>query len=94
MPPLGSYLIIELDRRLRGWGAVLKYRSTIYSSIKEEKLSRYDSDTYQTKMTATDAESIAAIKPMEKFKLFIISKKSFTFKSGYQAIVAFYIKTS
>lgn len=63
--PLGSYLIIEFDGRLRDWGAVLKYRPTIFSSIKEEKKRKYDSGTYQIKVTAIDVEIIATIKVME-----------------------------
>ena len=70
MPPPSSYLIIKSDGRLGGWKAVLKYSPTMYSSIKEEKISRYDSGTYQTKVIATDAEIITVIKAMEKVKLF------------------------
>ena len=92
MPPPDNYLIIESNRQLGGWRAVLKYRTTIYFGIKEEKISRYDSGTYQTIVTATNAKIIAAIKAIEKFKLFIISGKSFTLRTYYQAIVAFYNK--
>ena len=67
MSLLGSYLIIESDGRLGGRGAILKYKLSIFSSTKVEKISRYDSGTYQTKVTATDAELIATIETMKNF---------------------------
>ena len=94
LPPPDSYLIIESYGQLGGWGAVLKYRPAIFSSIKDKRISRYDSGTYYAKITATDAEIIAAIKAMKKFKLFIILEKSFTLKIDYQAMGAFYNKKS
>ena len=59
MPHPGSYLSIESDGWLGGWGVVFKYRCTIYSNIKEKKINRYDSDIYQTKATTADAKIIA-----------------------------------
>ena len=65
-----------------------------YSSIKEEKISRYNRGIYQTKVTVIDVEIKVAIKVMEKFKLFIISAKCFILRTYCQARVAFHNKKS
>ncbi|KAH7674058.1 Ribonuclease H protein [Dioscorea alata] len=81
LPPPNSYLIIEIDGHIRGWGAVLKFRSSKESLKNEEKISKYDTGTYTTKVTSTDAEILACIKAMEKFKLFVIESKEFLLRT-------------
>ena len=68
--------------------------STIFSSIKEKKITRYNNSIYQTKVTVTDVEIIAGIKATEKFKLLLILEKIFTLRTDCQAIVASYNKKS
>ena len=43
---------------------------------------------------STNAEIVAAIKVLEKFKLFVIFSQEFTLRTDYQAIVTFYHKNS
>ena len=75
-----------------GWGVVLKFRPRKKSSIKERKINKYDSGTYNTAISSTDTEILAAIKSLEKFKLFVISATEFTLRTDCQAIVLFYHK--
>ena len=45
-------------------------------------------------ISSTDAKILAAIKALEKFKLFVISAPEFTLRTDCQAIVSFYHKKS
>ena len=60
--------------------------------MKEEKVSRYDNGTYNITISSTDAEILATIKALEKFKLFVILAIGFTLRTDCQAIVLFIIK--
>ncbi|KAH7658023.1 Ribonuclease H protein [Dioscorea alata] len=82
LPPPNYYLIIETDGRIGGWGAVLKFRPKKESLKNKEKISRYDSGTYNTKVISTDAEILACIKAMKKFKLFVIEGKEFLLRTN------------
>ena len=75
-------------------GRSLKFKPNKTSPSKEEKISRYNSDTCNINVCSIDAEIIAFIKDWGKFKLFVISDIEFTLRKGCQAIVTFYHKKS
>lgn len=44
---------------------MLKFRPTKESNIKEEKVNKHDSGTYNVTISSTDAKILAAIKALE-----------------------------
>ena len=69
LPPPNAYLVIKSNGRIGGWSAVLKFKPSKESSVKKERISRYDSGTYSMTISSTDA----TIKALGKFQLFVIS---------------------
>ena len=73
-----------------GWGAILKWRPSKDSSESTEKIARYISGTYKTNISTIDAEILACLFALDKFKIFLYNKKEFTLRTDCQAIVSFY----
>ena len=77
-----------------GWEAVLEFKTHKDAPIKDERVSKYDSGTYNTAVPSTNAKILSTIKVLENFKLFIIFWKEFTLRTDCQTIVTFYHKKS
>lgn len=92
LPPEQSYLIIEVDGSLDGWGGILKWKKSPTCSKSTEKVARYVSGTYQTQITALDAEIMACIYSLDKFKIFLYGKKEYTVRTDCESIISFYNK--
>lgn len=92
LPKPNSYIIIETDGCLEGWGGILKWRPSKDSSPSQEKISRYCSGVYKTAITTIDIEIMACIYTLEKFRIFLYSKNDFTLRTDCIAIVNFYNK--
>ena len=90
-PPLkDSYLIVETDGSFEGWGGILKWRPKEFSQVSEEKIAAYCSGNYKSHVTALDAEILACIFVLEKFKIYLFSAKKFTLRTDCKSIVSFY----
>ncbi|AXS67831.1 ORF3 [Dioscorea nummularia-associated virus] len=92
LPKPQSYIIIETDGSLEGWGGILKWRPSQQDSPSTEKISRYCSGSYKSAISAIDAEIMACIYVLDKFKIFLYEKKEFTLRTDCIAIVNFYNK--
>ncbi|KAL4568034.1 hypothetical protein LXL04_023634 [Taraxacum kok-saghyz] len=75
------YLIIETDGCSQGWGAVLCCKPNKFSEKSLERIYRYN-----------NAELLAISYALDRFELFIISKKEITLRTDCEAIVSFYNK--
>ena len=91
-PPKGSYVIIETDGSLTGWGAVLKWRPTKFSTQTEEKIGAYVSGKYSTAISSIDAEVNACINGFKKLKIFMLDHKEILLRTDCEAIVSFFNK--
>lgn len=52
-------MIIKSYNLIGELGTILKYKHTNFPNSKEHKITRYDSGTYQTKVTTINVEIIA-----------------------------------
>lgn len=86
LPPPSSHIIVETDGCLTGWGAILKWTN---DGIKEH-IAQYASGKYKTNVSTMDAEILACIFGLEKFKLFLIDQQNFTLRTDCEAIVKFF----
>lgn len=90
LPDSTDYLIVETDGSLEGWGAVLKCKKDKYAPISSQEICAYTSGKYTTNVSIIDAEILAVVNTLEKFKIFLICQKEFTLRTDCQAIVSFY----
>lgn len=74
LPTPNSYIIIETDGCLEGWGGILKWKHLEKSSPSQEKIARYCSGVYKTSITTIDAEIMAYIYTLQKFKIFLYDR--------------------
>ena len=73
-------------------GAVLLAKPHKYSAKNTEKMCRYSSGKYKEKrnISSIDAEVLAIIYAIDRFRILIISKKEITISTDCEAIVKFY----
>ncbi|UYC36391.1 polyprotein [Black pepper virus B] len=92
LPPPGSYIIIETDGCIDGWGGIAKWRPTKGSSRNEEKIFSYSSGKYQIPKSTIDAEIYACINSLDKMKIFYLDQQEITLRTDCVAIINFYSK--
>lgn len=90
LPPPDAYIIIETDGSLTGWGGILKWKPKRGDPISSEKIARYCSGKYKTAISAIDAEIMACIYCLDKFRIFILDKTEYTLRTDCHAIVSFF----
>lgn len=81
-----------MDGSLDGWGGVLKWKPSKDSPSTTEKIARYCSGKYKNSLHNIDAELMACINSLQKFRIFLYDKKEFCLRTDCIAIINFYNK--
>lgn len=92
IPPQESYVVIETDGCMEGWGGVCKWKTAKAASQGSEKICSYASGKFSVPKSTIDAEIFAVMESLEKFKIFYLDKREITLRTDCQAIIAFYEK--
>ncbi|KAF3945849.1 hypothetical protein CMV_027816 [Castanea mollissima] len=92
IPPEGSYIILETDGCMEGWGGVCKWAPFKGAKKSEEKVCAYASGKFPTLKSTIDAEIYAVMETMESLKIYYLDQKAITVRTDCQAIIAFHDK--
>ena len=92
LAPPDSYMVVETDGSLVGWGGILKWKKYKEQAKKEEKICNYCSGLYKSNVSSLDAEIIACMNVLQKFSIYLRNCKEFTLRTDCKSIVAFYNK--
>ena len=92
LPPEGSYVILETDGCIDGWGGVAKWRAHKGSPRSEEKAFAYCSGKFPNPKSTIDAEIYACINTLEGLKIHYLDQPEVTLRTDCVAIINFYNK--
>ncbi|KAJ1685927.1 hypothetical protein LUZ63_017317 [Rhynchospora breviuscula] len=93
-PPEGSYIILETDGCMEGWGGVCKWKPAKNDPRKSEKICAYASGKFPVLKSTIDAEIHACMETMKALKIHYLDQKEITLRTDCQAIISFYNKSS
>nr|AYD60109.1 ORF3 protein [Dioscorea bacilliform RT virus]AYD60112.1 ORF3 protein [Dioscorea bacilliform RT virus] len=93
-PPEHSFIIIEADGCMDGWGGVCKWKKNKKDFRRDEKVCAYASGKFDPPKSTIDAELFAVMNSMDKFKIHYLDKKELLIRSDCQALISFYNKSS
>ncbi|GJS06633.1 Orf y [Tanacetum coccineum] len=94
IPLENSYIILEIDRCMEGWGGIVKWKKSKRDPRSSEKIYAYTSGKFSTTQSTIDAEINACINTLEKLKIYYLDKHEVTLRTDCQAIISFYNKTN
>ncbi|KAJ3705006.1 hypothetical protein LUZ61_008711 [Rhynchospora tenuis] len=93
-PPQDSYIILETDGCMEGWGGVCKWKNSKYDPRSSEKVCAYASGKFQVLKSTIDAEIHACMETMSALKIHYLDKQEITLRTDCQAIISFYNKSA
>lgn len=94
IPPEGSYIVLETDGCMEGWGGICKWKKNKNDPRGSEKVCAYASGKFDIIKSTIDAEIHACMKSLEALKIYYLDQKEITLRTDCQAIISFYNKTS
>ncbi|QHG11155.1 polyprotein [Pitaya badnavirus 1] len=94
VPPQHSYIVLETDGCMEGWGGVCKWKLSKSDPRSTEKVCAYASGRFPTVKSVIDAEIQACIETLQSLKIYYLDKKEITLRTDCQAIISFYNKSS
>lgn len=94
VPPQHSYIVLETDGCMEGWGGVCKWKMSKSDPRSTEKVCAYASGRFPTVKSVIDAEIQACIETLQSLKIYYLDKKEITLRTDCQAIISFYNKSS
>lgn len=92
--PEDCHIILETDGCMEGWGGVCKWKPKKKDPRSMEKVCAYASGKFPVLKSTIDAEIHACMETVESLKIHYLDKKEITLRTGCQAIISFYNKTS
>nr|WEX32083.1 polyprotein [Dioscorea bacilliform SN virus] len=94
LPPNDSFIVIEADGCMEGWGGVCKWKKLKKDFKRNEKVCAYASGKFDPPKSTIDAELFAVMNSLDKFKIHYLDKKELLIRSDCQALISFYNKSS
>ncbi|GKC94023.1 Orf y [Tanacetum coccineum] len=94
IPPKSTYIILETDGCMEGWGGIVKWKKSKGDPRSSEKMCAYASGKFSTTQSTIDAEINACINTLEKLKIYYLDKQEVTLRTDCQAIISFYNTTN
>ncbi|GKD69640.1 Orf y, partial [Tanacetum coccineum] len=94
IPQENSYIILETDVCMEGWGGIVKWKKSKEDLRSSKRICAYASDKFSTTQSTIDAEINACINTLEKLKIYYLDKQEVTLRTDCQAIISFYNKTN
>ncbi|KAJ4755548.1 polyprotein [Rhynchospora pubera] len=94
LPPEGSYIILETDGCMEGWGGVCKWKKAKHDPRNTEKVCAYASGKFPVIKSTIDAEIYACMETMKALKIHYLDQKEITLRTDCQAIISFYNKSA
>ncbi|KAJ3689111.1 hypothetical protein LUZ61_018275 [Rhynchospora tenuis] len=94
LPPEGSYIILETDGCMEGWGGVCKWKKAKSDPRSTERVCAYASGKFPTLKSTIDAEIHACMETMSALKIHYLDQKEITLRTDCQAIISFYNKSA
>ncbi|KAJ3685689.1 hypothetical protein LUZ61_014853 [Rhynchospora tenuis] len=94
LPPEGSYIILETDGCMEGWGGVCKWKKAKSDPRSTERVCAYASEKFPTLKSTIDAEIHACMETMSALKIHYLDQKEITLRTDCQAIISFYNKSA
>ncbi|KAJ1704193.1 hypothetical protein LUZ63_003972 [Rhynchospora breviuscula] len=94
LPPEVSYIILETDGCMEGWGGVCKWKKAKHDPRSTEKVCAYASGKFPVIKSTIDAEIYACMETMKALKIHYLDQKEITLRTDCQAIISFYNKSA
>ncbi|KAG6522329.1 hypothetical protein ZIOFF_019468 [Zingiber officinale] len=94
LPPINSYIIIETDDSMEGWGGICKWKKSKYDSRSIERICAYASGKFPSVKAAIDAEIHACMEALSTMKIHYLDKKEIILRTDCHAIIKFFNKTT
>ncbi|KAJ3704990.1 hypothetical protein LUZ61_008695 [Rhynchospora tenuis] len=94
IPPEGSYIILETDGCMEGWGGVCKWKKAKSNPRNTERVCAYASGKFPTLKSTIDAEIHACMETMLALKIHYLDQNEITLRTDCQAIISFYNKSA
>ncbi|KAJ4730477.1 polyprotein, partial [Rhynchospora pubera] len=94
LPPEGSYIILETDGCMEGWGGVCKWKKAKHDPRNTEKVCAYASGKFPVIKSTIDAEIYTCMETMKALKIHYLDQKEITLRTDCQAIISFYNKSA
>ncbi|ACV74337.1 putative polyprotein [Pelargonium vein banding virus] len=92
IPPADSYIVLETDGCMEGWGGVCKWKPNKHSPKSQEKVAAYASGKFPVVKSTIDAEIHACMGTLSALKIHYLDRKEITLRTDCQAIVSFHNK--
>nr|GEX50300.1 ORFIII-like polyprotein [Tanacetum cinerariifolium] len=92
IPPENTYIILETDGCMEGWGGIVKWKKSKEDPRGSKRICAYASGKFSTTQSTIDAEINACINTLEKLKIYYLDKQEVTLRTDCQAIISFYNK--
>ncbi|CAM8981955.1 unnamed protein product [Rhodiola kirilowii] len=94
IPPEDSYIILETDGCMEGWGGICKWKKSRSDPRTTERVCAYASGKFAVVKATIDAEIHAAMESLQAMKIHYLDKEEITLRTNCQAIISFYNKTA
>jgi ribonuclease HI len=94
LPPPNSYIVIETDGCMDGWGGVCKWKKGKSDPRNTEKVCAYASGKFPIVKSTIDAEIHACMETLKALKIHYLDQKEITLRTDCQAIISFYNKSA
>jgi ribonuclease HI len=94
LPPPGSYIVLETDGCMEGWGGVCKWKYKKNDPRSTERVCAYASGKFPVLKSTIDAEIHACMETMKALKIHYLDQQEITLRTDCQAIISFYNKSA
>ncbi|CDN68224.1 polyprotein [Grapevine Roditis leaf discoloration-associated virus] len=94
IPPEDSFIILETDGCMTGWGGVCKWKPKRNDPRRSERICAYASGKFNPVKSTIDAEIHAVMNSLEKLKIYYLDKRELIIRTDCQAIISFFNKSA
>ncbi|KAJ4765223.1 polyprotein [Rhynchospora pubera] len=94
LPPTGSYIILETDGCMEGWGGICKWKPKKHDPRSIEKICAYASGKFPMIKSTIDAEIHACMETLKALKIHYLDQQEITLRTDCQAIISFFNKSA
>ncbi|KAJ4782008.1 polyprotein, partial [Rhynchospora pubera] len=94
LPPTESYIILETDGCMEGWGGICKWKPKKHDPRSIEKICAYASGKFPVIKSTIDAEIHACMETLKALKIHYLDQQEITLRTDCQAIISFFNKSA
>ncbi|ABR01170.1 hypothetical protein [Lucky bamboo bacilliform virus] len=94
VPPKDSFIVLETDGCMEGWGGICKWKQAKKDPRGKEKVAAYASGRFPVPKSTIDAEIHACTETLSALKIHYLDRKEIILRTDCQAIISFYNKSS